>query len=325
MARYFAFNTLAGADRANPQIVDGNATAGRFNSTYVSNCININQVDSYFEVVAPFMDGSSSASTIWVRFDLYQVYNLFVGGELLVFTDGGVPQYRIVAVSTGAVRMEYWTGAAWAAFSANFSPDNGVLRTLVVKLVCGTLMEVYRDGVLFASSNVTPTGASSSITSVRFGSLNNASSNANCFSQIMGADYDIRYAQYKPAAISGNSATNTDGTGTYTDINESVYSEATVITLPTSGNIKTFTTTAITMGGGFQIKSLVINAQGRLNGGVTDGKIAVRSGTTNYLSGDKSLTAAYLSKRHAWDTNPDTSSAWSLATFNAAEPGVSAS
>jgi hypothetical protein len=54
----------------------------------------------------------------------------------------------------------------------------------------------------------------------------------------------------------------------------------------------------------------------------TNLKLAVRSGGTNYFSGDKSVPAAPKSLWNLWETNPADSLAWEEADVNAMEIGI---
>lgn len=54
----------------------------------------------------------------------------------------------------------------------------------------------------------------------------------------------------------------------------------------------------------------------------TNLKLVVRSGATDYLSGDKVVPVAAKSLSHLWETNPADSAAWEEADVNAMEIGV---
>lgn len=54
----------------------------------------------------------------------------------------------------------------------------------------------------------------------------------------------------------------------------------------------------------------------------TNLKLVVRSGATDYLSGDKAVPVAAKSLSHLWETNPADSAAWEEADVNAMEIGV---
>lgn len=327
MARYFAFNSLARANRNSSAVVE-DTTAGRFDSSYVGNSLLVTTGSAsgvdYFEVAAPFADGSTSASTIWLRFDLW-CSTIGSGIEFLKFLNSGTNAYRLVAASANTPKFQYWNSgtSAWVDWGSSFSLSASTLHTVVVKLVCATSFEIYVDGVSVASSASAPTNPQSAITAIRFESANTSS--ATYYSQIMGADYDIRDAKFMAATLNGNSAANTDGTGAYTDVNETVLSDSTAILLSTVGHKKGQTKAALTVPSGYSIASAVVNARGRVSGGtVTDGKLGLRSGGTNYSSTGRAYGAGYEGRSAMWATDPNGGAVWTQTSFNNAEPFLEA-
>lgn len=327
MARYFAFNSLARANRNSSAVVES-TTAGRFDSTYVANAISVTNgsatTPDYAEVIAPFADGSSSASTIWLRFDLYAT-NVGASVECLKFMSGSTNAYRILDTTANTVKFQYWnTGTlAWVDWGTTFTVPDNTLNPIVIKLVCGSSFEVYVAGSLVMSSSTTPTNPVASIDRIRFCNWN---STGNAFySQIMGANYDIRDAKFMAATLNGNSAANTDGTGAYTDVNETVLSDSTAILLATVGHKKGQTKAALTVPSGYSIASAVVNARGRVSGGtVTDGKLGLRSGGTNYSSTGRAYGAGYEGRSAMWATDPNGGAVWTQTSFNNAEPFIEA-
>lgn len=326
--RYFATNSLAGGERNSVSVTDGDTTAGRFDSTYVANAIkNVSGGSgiNYYGVKQPFADGSTSITgTLWLRFDSYNTFN---GGGLIPFVfllNAGVNAYRICTGGAGTCKMQYWNtvSAAWVDWGSTFSVTDNVNATYVAKIVLNTSFQIYLGGSLVASSAVVPTNGVTAVTDIRFFSTNGTS----YFSQIMGADYDIRDSHYMATALNGNSAANTDGTGVYTDVNEAILDDSTAIALPAVGNKRGQTKASLTLPSGFSIAGLVINARGRVSGGVVaDGKLLVRSGGTNYLSSAKVFTSGYEPRGNIWITDPATSSGFSQTGFNNAEVGLQAS
>lgn len=149
--------------------------------------------------------------------------------------------------------------------------------------------------------------------------------NANCYySQVMIADYDLRDSRYKMDTISGTSASNTAGSGAYTDINESVLDESTAASVTASGDKRGFTHTGITVPSGYIIGAMVVNARGRATGAVTDGKLGVRQGGTNYSSAGRTYNGGYEPRTHILDNDPATATNFTQAGFNSAEVYIEA-
>lgn len=326
MARYFAFNTLAGAYRTSTAIVDV-TTAGRFNATYVGSAIHIPASGSYAMNKGPFLDGSSSlAGTVWTRFDAYLSNVGNNGDPLLLMMNGADNAYRLTfpaAAGGNTGQIQYWNSgtSAWVNWGGTFGFAPATIHTVVIKLVINTSFELWLNGTSVASSAVAPTNGAAAVTDYRWGATN--VSGATWISQVMGADYDLRdsHVMSKVANANGN---YTDGTGTYTDINETALDEGTAIGLPAVGNKKSFTKTAIALPVGQVISGMVVNGRCRVGGVPADAKFLCRSSATDALSSELDLTAGYEPRGKIFTTDPNTAGAWSEAGFNAAEFGMEA-
>lgn len=312
MAKYFAGNSLACFSRSVGSIVEA-TTAGTFDSSFVSNAITVNTVNDYIEAPAVSITG-----TFWVRFDYY-LTNSYNTGNVGIFAafNGSVGVVRIQGN-----QVQYWNGSAWTNTGAALTASSGTLYTFVLKVVLNSGFELYRNGALIASGSGW-TGGGTTVTSLRWGMANSTSGTAS-ISQVMVADYDLRDSKYLVAAISGNSAANTSGTGAFTDVNETVLNDSTAVALSASGNKKGFTETAITVPAGYTITASVLSARGRATGTITDGKLGIRSGGTNYSSAALGYTTGYGPKQRIDENDPGTASPYTQAGFNAIESYVEA-
>lgn len=327
--RYFGVNTLAGAARTNINIVE-DTTAGRFNSTYVANSISVPSgagagID-YLELGPPFMGGGSSITgTLWYRFDFFGL--AFASGSFAWWAlNGSTNAYRLTMNGGSTLQMQYWNtvSAAWVNWGSTFIVSTSNLYTIAIKLVLNTSFEVYINNISVLSSATVPTNGVATVDRFRHGSFNNVGGFGIYYSQLMAADYDIRDAHVLQKLANGE-GTYTAGTGAYTAINEVVLDDSTAISLPASGNKHTFTKAAITVPSGYAITSMVVNVRGRVSGGVvTDGKIIIRSGSTDSAPGSESFSGAYEPRRREFALDPNTSSAWGQTPFNAAEFGLQA-
>lgn len=318
MARFFAINGLAGLFRSNTDVGE-TTTAGHFDSAYVNSAFQIaNDGVDYAMNQAPFLDGSSSISgRFWLRFDCYP--QISSGGPLAELWAGGGAKYRINYTTGSTAQFQYWNGSTWTGWGSTFAVlTSGANHTVVLDLTPQTGFNLYVGGTLVASDGgVTPTGSSTGIN--RFQWYSNSSSPGG-FSQIMCADYDLRSSHLMAVTLNGNSAVNTGGTGSYTDVSETGLDESTAEIIATVGNKMGQTHAAITVPSGLGISAIVINARGRVSGGVvTDGKLGVRSGSTNSSSAALSFGGGYEPRSAIWETDPNTSGAWTQTSFNAAE------
>lgn len=321
-ARYFGVNSLAGAFRTSAGVKE-DTTAGRFDSTYVSSAIFIPNVADYAQIKAPFLDGSTSLTGVfYLRFDLWGQNT--TNNTLLMMLSGGANAYRLIN-STGGPQIQYWNSgtAAWVNWGAAFIMSGGALQTGMLKLTPNVGFEMYVGGTLVASSAVVPTNGAAAVDEFRLQA--SAAAGNTWWSQVMCADYDIRDAHLAAAPLNGNSATNTGGTGSYTDINETVLDESTAEIIATAGNKMGQTHSAITVGSGLGIAAVILNARGRVSGGaVSDGKLGIKSGGSNSSSTVRSYNGGYEPRSAIFTTNPATGGAWNQTTFNNAEPYLEA-
>lgn len=327
MARYFATNTLARGQRSNPDVTE-NTTAGRFNSTFGSSCILIPASGLYYEIGAPFDDGSSSITgTVYLRFDYMQ--SAWQGGSWLLWVmNGATNAYRMNCTTTATWQMQYWNTvtSAWVNWGPVFSGSlpAGVLATMVIKLTVNSGFEVRVGGTLIVSHSGVPTNGVTAVTAFRWGSCSNNNNNAYV-SQIMAADYDIGDAWILSKLPNGN-GTYTDGSGSYTDVDELGVDDSDAIGLPAVGNKKSFTKASVTIPSGYAITGLQVNSRCRVAGGVVaNAKLIAYNGGTKNDSGNKSPDATYNGRGHLFTVDPSTSSAFGQAGFNTCEFGLEAS
>lgn len=317
MTQYFASNSLAGMFRTSTAIVEA-TTAGRFDTAYTPLAISIPGAGSDYASTQALP--SAATGTQWIRFDWYvpTLTSTATPGIIQVMS-GSTGVFRTLQTGVGpnhTMQCQYWNGSAWTNTGATFALTVSTLYTLAVKIIHNTSFEFYANGSLMTSGSGW-TGSPTSSDSVRFYSSGN--SNASFLSQLMWADYDIRDSHLLNAALNGNSATNTGGTGTFTDINETVLNETTAEAIAISTNKMGQTKASITVPGGYNIKGMVIAGRGRVNGTITNGKYGIRSGGVNYSSANQNFAAAYEPRVYISAVDPNTGTDFTQANFNSAE------
>jgi hypothetical protein len=322
--RYFGLNTLAGAKRSSTAVADGDTTAGRFDSAYVASAIKVTNLSDFLEIGQPFIDGSTSISgTFWFRLDWYATANPSAGNTMALFLNGAANAYRVQCTSGSTFQLQYWNSgtSAWVNWGSTFSAAGSTLFTFAIKLVVNSAFEVYQGGTLVASSAVVPTNGAAAFTKVQLSATNGTA----YFSQLMGADYDIRDSHLFSKLPSAN-GNYTDGTGTAADVGETVLDDGTAISLPAVGNKHTFTKPATaSLPSGLTIAGLLANVRGRVGGGtVTDGKIKCRSSSTDSTTAGKGFVSGYEPRGHFFATDPATGTTWGKTAIDNSEVGLEA-
>jgi hypothetical protein len=329
MKRYFATNTLARATRNATNVLDGNTSAGVFNAAFVSSAISIPSVNttSYFMIGAPFDEGSASISGFAsLRLDY------FTGGwntilNFIVLLSAGVPVYQILPISTNNFQVQYWnsTTHAWVAWDSVRAALLG-LNTHVWNLTPGVGFTYYVNGIAVSSQSAAPVSAAASFDEIRFyNSDGNSHTGISAYSQIMGADYDLRGSQMFSRMPNGE-GTYTDGSGTFTDVNEATLNDANAIGLPLVGNKHSFTNAAFpALPTGLTIESLGVNGRVRVGGAVvSDGKLMVRSSSVDQDSTALLAPAGFTCRGRQFEIDPATGTKWVKAAADAAQVGLEA-
>jgi hypothetical protein len=318
MSQYFASNSLAGFFRSSTAIFEA-TTAGRFDSAYVSSYIAMNSVTSGYITSATF----AASGTVWTRFSMYtpSAASASGSGGCFQLNNGLTGVFRLTApgswgATTGTYTPQYWNGSAWTATGSAFTVPVSALNVLTVKVVLNTSYEIYLGGTLVASGSGW-SGGPTSATNIQLFSQTGQS--VHGYSEVMVASYDLRDSHLMLAALNGNSAANTGGAGSYTDINETPINEATAESISVSGNKMGQTKASITVPAGYDIKGMVIAARGRVSGTITDGKFGIRSASTNYSSSALTLAAAYEPRVYISALDPATGTDFTQSGFNSAE------
>lgn len=315
--QYFSFNSLAGASRDDVGVIEI-ATAGKFDSTWVSNGI---AVPSTGNLKSPTF--STSAASLWVRFDSARGTGSTVAQAAMTVFNGATGVFRLLGnISNSQLQPQYWNGSAWTNTGSVVTVTTGV-TTIVCRIDFGVGFEVFTAGSSVTSaSNWTGTLPSTATTVWWNGYWTGTP--FSVYSQCMCSNYDLRDEHFtnKLATANGN---YTDGTGTYTDANEVALDDSTAIVLPAVGNKKTFTKGAITVPSGYQITAAVVSARGRVSGGtVSNGRVMIRSAGNDQDSGNLGFGGSYEPRQYFFPTDPATSTLFTQTGFNNAEYGAAA-
>lgn len=316
MARYFAFNNQARGLRSST-LVTQVTTAGRFDSAWVNSATSVPTRSEYLEAAGPFDDGSTSLTTLWLRADLW------IGGvgdtsRLITWYNGTTPAYQLEQNFSNQYRFQRWNGSSWVQIGSSFLMNTGTLYTLTIKLVANTSCDIWLGTSLVYSASIT---GETAVTKVQMSSPNNGAG-ATFWSQVMGADYDIRSANYKELVLTGN-GTYTAGTGTVADVNELNLDDATGIVLSTVGQKRTLVKNAYTVPSGKAIVGVVLNIRGKASSPVADLKALLKSGASE-SSTARSFASSLQPRGTIITLDPATGAAFSQAALNAAEVGFEA-
>lgn len=319
MTRYFAGNTLASFFRTNVSIVEI-TTAGRFDDDFVPSAVAVPNGTDYIETST-----FAASGTVWTHFD-FNPDDDRADKEICIWRNAGVNVAKLhSSVGTGGmgfVKLSYWNGSAFVDSGATFPMDRDVIHRLDIRIDLNSGFKLYKAGTLITEGSGW-TGGQTAITSIRFASPSTLG--GYCFySQVLVANFDTRDSRYFQLTMNGNSAVNVAGTGAYTDINETVLDEGTAEVVLAAADKMGQVYADITVPVGYVVGAVVVNARGRIAGTITDGKLGIRSGGTNYSGSGKTYNTGYEPRCRIDETNPNTSASWTEAGVNAAETYIEA-
>jgi hypothetical protein len=322
MTKYFAGYSLGEFIRTSASITVSTSAGGtRFDDNYVPCCFlcpsgsNAQYIES-----TPF---SASPTSFWVRFDYSWATSLLATGIIVHLLKSGDNVFRIIGSgSVGSVKAQYWNGSSWIDTGSAVSLSS-TLKTIVVRVDLNSGFEMFYDGVSVASGSGW-SGGGTTVTHIRLHGAATSSGSAY-ISQVMAADYDLRDSHLLVSEINGNSSANTGAaSGGYTDVNEIGADDSTAISITTPGNKAGQTHAGITLPSGNVIAAMIVSARGRVDGVITDGKLGVRSGGSNYSSSGLSYSGGYEPRQHIIETDPATGVKFTQSGFNSAEPYLEA-
>lgn len=243
------------------------------------------------------------------------------GHFLELRNSAGTGQLRMNCSGNGTVMgLQYWNGSTWVQVGANWNPSiyTNVMVEIVIKFTCGAsgTAEIFFNGTSMASGSI-----GSATTNIKSGHMWSPDVGATWwFSECMffdGADSMIA-SVVETEAPTANGTDNSDGTGSYTDIDETITSDADRITLTAAGQKRSFTSPARTS---TLAEVLGVTVSARMNRGSTgpqNMKFYLLIGGTRYYSSTIALGLGYAAYQYAWPLNPATGLVWTAADANSA-------
>lgn len=315
MARYFAANTLSSFNVFSPPDSGHSTSTSTFDSNYVSNSIAIGGYAGMSTPVLPV-----TGPTLWVRFTMNAGYS-YSNIIPLEFYNGGNRAYRLTTGNSGSAwQFQRWNGTAWVNVGTAMG-DLGVgsLRVWVLRLDFASGLELWINGNTVVSATGMG-GGEPKIDTIHFRAIG---AQTAYYSEIMVADHDLRENHYMCKRPVGAGFYN-DGSGTFADVDDTSINDSDVVILPNSGSRKLFTHPGITVPSGYRIVAASVGGRARRSGTVTDGKLLVRSGTTDSAGSGLGLGVSFEPRCRVLDLDPATSGSFTQSSFNALQFGLEA-
>ena len=241
----------------------------------------------------------------------------------LTLVDGtDVEIFRIrqnpASVDTTDLQMQYLnSGAAWA--NAGTTYTIGQARTnydLFVNCTTG-VMTLYVAGSQVKTATGLSLGHLTGPVKARFfseiGDMD--------WSQVCAANESTIGFKVMTRYASGNGA-HTAWTGDYTDIDETVYTDADFITAASTGLKESFTQTGPSIDADYVVRAVGVAFRGKTSGGVSGVKGLLRIGSTDYTSSTVTLSGGYTANVVIWEDDPSTGVDFANAAISSIQFGV---
>jgi hypothetical protein len=236
-------------------------------------------------------------------------------GWFTVYDSSGVAFFRAIGSGGGYnFLLQYWNGTTWITSGAA-----GVLANtnaeVVLMLTPGTSgsYEIFIAGVLNASGSINV-----SSTDIKHIKIQQGDDDSPIYySEFILADQATSLiASAVETEAPTADGTDTDGTGTYANVDEALIDTADVIELAASADRHSFTSPART---GTMNRVLGVSVSMRMRCDVTgpnQAKFYLKIGGTRYYGSTFTLTTGSLPYSYVWETNPSTGVQWTVSDAN---------
>lgn len=311
-------------------------SSGSYNSSYSRCSISLRGKESYMST--PSWPSASNFWTHWVGVAIGGAVNsypcpmiYFYSGSTLVAkmyfsqTSGVNTVISIQTLQSGSL-----TSAGSGSATYAYQTYSQGLTTVDVNLVAGSSgsVSVYAQGVLIFSTTSLNHSGWAGVTSMQIYGYNDGGGDQTQYVSQIICDISSTVGRYLITEnFTNESATNNQWTGSggasnLADINEIVLDDSTYIYAASTGLTDTFYQSGLSLGT-YNILAVGVSARARVQGaGPANIKLALRTGSANYVSTAIALNAGFQACFNSWTTNPATSSAWTASAAQAAESGV---
>lgn len=306
------------------------STGGRFEANASRTSMLVTAATS--EIRLPF---NTSVSTFWAHMYLYQEALPASGADYIVFMNaaGTEGEYKVIMNTDGSWTFQKFKSAAWSTIGSTtaavavINNGAGAFDFQVVRHLTAGTFNVFKDGVSIFSLTAADTDTDNTIGSVKFSGVTTNTRELNV-SQVIIADESTVGWKLQTLYPDANGA-NTSWTGDYTAVDEAVYASGDFIETNTLNNIETYTASNINGAySSYNVKAVVVASRASNDSGsaINDLQMVVRTSATNYTSANVGLTkdGQEYSVQAVWNTNPNTTAAWTQSEVNGLEVGVKA-
>ncbi|MBU3992582.1 MAG: hypothetical protein KKA12_08585 [Alphaproteobacteria bacterium] len=238
------------------------------------------------------------------------------------YNAGGTAVLRIQAIGTRQFQLQYWNGSGWTAVGAGGTITTGSLYRFTVEFSnlgnasTGALrFMIFRDSTDIVELDVSATGLNlSACTDIAKFRDYGTGSTIDTLTEAFLKDGSGASAYCYGSVPTAAGTDNTDGTGAYTAVDDGNVTnpDSDVISLPASGNKRSYKTAARNFSGR-ACKGVTREIRMRCGAtGPTQVKPYLLIGGTRYYhaSSPVTLTTIFVDYQFTWELDPSTGAAW---------------
>lgn len=300
-------------------------TSGRFVSTASRGAMLVTQASSEIE-----LNFKANVTDSYVHMYLYQeTVAGAVDDWIQIKKLDGSDAFRIGLNADGTWDLDKYSGAGWVNLlttSTSVISNSAAAIDIYLRVDASTgEARVFKDGTEIGTFTGDTTIDNSSFGRIHFKGQT-GSSNELFVSQVFACTESTIGWVLATLSPDGN-GTNTAWTGSYTDIDEFALNTADYIEAIAANLVETSTVSNINAAyATYNVKAVIVGIRASNDSGsvVSDLQACVRVSGSNYFSPNLSLPkdGSDYSVYYIWETNPNTSAAWSQTIVNALEVGV---
>lgn len=316
----FGANECEAFNVSSPNVIEYSGEPGSFDSAVVRCAVRLGAgAQTYAEI--PDQEARTEG---WLHWEWYHTTSGFTwpsGTIMELYDSSGVAQLRITHTYVSPIltwRCQTWNGSAWVNVGTTVPIESGTRYQFDLNFDCGNTFTLHAGGSALSGMSGALSGMADMVRARFYNQANSGAASKQTFiSQVLLQDEPTIGHKLHTAPATANGF-YTDGTGSYTDIDEMLMSDADVIALAANGEAKSFTSAARVLGNR-KTKAIIVSTRSRRGEtGPANLQGRLRIAGSDYDSPSKALSVDYQPVQFVWAENPATTDPWLNADAEAA-------
>lgn len=274
----------------------------------------------------------SGATDFWLHIDVNMETSVFSATQQKVIAflnSSGTELLRLSlapsSAASGAWALQRNIAGTWTTLGSTVSAAYADRQTFDIHFTVNSatgVADLYMAGTKRIDNPSIDLSAVVDIAQLRFYGMTVTIAQEATFSQGIAATTSTIGKRLMTIKATGTGSTD-QWTGAYTAIDETVYADADFIYSDTAAQVELFAGTLQGSTTGYAVSAVVVTARAKKDGaGPQNLQLSVRTASTNYFSSSIALDAGYTANVGIWETNPNTTQAWTTSDLSTLQFGV---